>query len=491
MAQGSPVGGAPPLAMPMNLGLFSCCCANIGNHDLSVKKEPKREKIRPLLADLEGQFREFCGDDNQLNESELIRIWKKAAAQKVGKLTKEDESLIEDSCKIFFKRMDADTSGTVSYEEFVTFMMGASDEGGPGMAVDAFRKDVNKALKADPDALQKLITQFKSWDKNGDGKVSKDEMSMVLEEMRSSNAKHTDIKKMEKIKKEIFLHADIDGDGHLDLWEVMAYMLGRKRQPVEVLMYDVSKGFAAKWTPILMGKKVQAVHTGVLVYGSEYWCGGKIYRSDPPCTKCFGDPLKEYSAKEPLEASEQRPELPVIKMGYTFVTHDEFVQWMSKKIIPRYDREKYDLLTHSCNHYTNEAVTFLTGNPLPERIFDLQKAFLTPTVIAMRPFLNKYMCCFGDAHKSVDTKTKFSEDYMPEEREGDHTAMLTELAGTGEVILLTGLDIEGIDKDEQLVGTVTRHSGGTFDVKYFDPNLEKIVEAKDVSSKSVQRLTES
>eukprot|EP00959_Pyramimonas_sp_CCMP1952_P333113 6975284-Pyramimonas_sp.AAC.1 len=114
----------------------------------------------------------------------------------------------------------------------------------------------------------------------------------------------------------------------------MSYMLGRKKTPVEVLLYDVSKGFAQKWSKVLMGKTVQAAHTGVLVYNSEYWYGGDVYRSEPPCTKCFGEPLKQYSDSEPLEWSEQRPDLPVVRIGYTFVTHDEFVSWLAEKMVP-------------------------------------------------------------------------------------------------------------------------------------------------------------
>ena len=117
----------------------------------------------------------------------------------------------------------------------------------------------------------------------------------------------------------------------------------------------------------------QAVHTGVLVFGSEYWygvlllaigrwigvavspqehlqfscmnagdLGGKVFRSNPPCRKQFGEPLKqpwgielEQPVTESLSCvrftpsagaatrSEAVPELPVIRLGYTFVTHQD------------------------------------------------------------------------------------------------------------------------------------------------------------------------
>jgi hypothetical protein len=178
-------------------------------------------------------------------------------------------------------------------------------------------------------------------------------------------------------------------------------------------------------------------------------------------------------------------------LGYTFVTHDEFVAWMTENVVPRYSRETYDLLTHSCNHFTNEVVTFLTGNPLPDRIFELQKAFLTPTLISMRPFLNKYMCCFGDAQKKIDRSSGFAEDYMPQDRQENHEELISEVLGTGEMVVLTGLD--GLEKHDHVMGKINAVSkkGDKFDVTYFDPVQEKIVKKKGVAALKVRRVDAS
>jgi len=471
--------------------MFSFCCNPI---DLGSSLEPSREpkklqhKIRPLLTDLEAQFQENCGEDGKLDRAELEVIWKKVACRKVGKLSKEDEELIEHSCDDFFSQMDIYNDGYVSYEEFVAFMLG-TDETRAGLDMATWRKDINMSLSKNPQKLEEMIRQFKTWDKNGDGKVTKEELEEVLMDMHNSDeSNNNDIRRVERIKGEIFDVADVDGDGNVDLWEVMSYMLGRKKTPVEVLLYDVSKGLTEKWSKVLMGKTVRAAHSGVLAYNSEYWYGGGLYRSEPPCTKCFGEPLKQYSDSEPLEWSEQHPDLPVIKMGYTFVTHAEFVSWLAENMVPKYNRDTYDLLTHSCNHFTNEVVTFLTGNPLPDRIFELQKAFLTPKVIAWRPFLNKFMCCFGDAQKRIDASTGFAEDYMPEDRQENHDELISEVLGTGETVILTGLD--GLEKHDHVMGKINHISktDNKFDVTYFDPIQEKIVKKKGVDALKVRRL---
>jgi len=470
--------------------MFSCCCNPIDivtTLDSSAERKKIQHKIRPLLTDLETQFQENCGEDGRLDRAELGVIWKKVACRKVGKLSKEDEELIEHSCDAFFFQMDISNDGYVSYEEFITFMLG-TDEARAGLDMATWRNEINMSLKKNPKKLEEMIKQFKTWDKNGDGKVTKEELEEVLLDMHNSaESNNNDIRRVQKIKDDIFDVADVDGDGNVDLWEVMSYMLGRKKTPVEVLLYDVSSGFTEKWSKVLMGKTVRAAHTGVLAYNSEYWYGGGIYRSEPPCNKCFGEPLTQYSDSELLERSEQHPDLPVIKIGYTFVTHDEFVAWLAEKMVPLYDRERYDLLTHSCNHFTNQVVTFLTGNPLPDRIFELQKAFLTPTLIAMRPFLNKFMCCFGDAKKSIEASTGFAEDYMPEDRQESHDELISEVLGTGETVILTGLD--GLEKHDHVMGKINHMStkDNTFDVTYFDPIQEKIVKKKGVEALKVRR----
>merc|ERR1712178_262580 len=136
-------------------------------------------------------------------------------------------------------------------------------------------------------------------DKNGDGFVTPEEFDEYLHELEDMAQKETDpdksakcerkMAKVQGIKKQIFEEADVDKDGKIDLWEIMAHTLGRKKMPVEILLYDVSKGMADMLGGLLIGKKVAAVHSSCLAFGSEYWYGGQLFRSVPPCRKAFGE----------------------------------------------------------------------------------------------------------------------------------------------------------------------------------------------------------
>merc|ERR1719444_330607 len=100
-------------------------------------------------------------------------------------------------------------------------------------------------------------------------------------------------------------------------------------------------------------------------------------------------------------------------MGYTFVQHDEFIKFLKEKVIERYTGvEKYDMLTHSCNHFSDEVLNFLVGEGVPEHVLQMQKmANSGKNMKTMRPYLNKYLGGFsgeigGGDQLSVDSKVR-------------------------------------------------------------------------------------
>merc|ERR1712096_334882 len=66
-----------------------------------------------------------------------------------------------------------------------------------------------------------------------------------------------------------------------------------KNRPVDLVMYDLSKGLAG-WmrSALLSGQKWEAIwHTGVRVFGFEFWYGGDIIQA-PPEILAFGIPMR-------------------------------------------------------------------------------------------------------------------------------------------------------------------------------------------------------
>ncbi|XP_010940729.1 uncharacterized protein [Elaeis guineensis] len=121
---------------------------------------------------------------------------------------------------------------------------------------------------------------------------------------------------------------------------------------VTLNVYDLSQGLARQLSVTLLGKAIEAIwHTGVVVYGNEYYFGGGI-QCDPAGMTPYGTPLR------------------VIELGVTHVPKEVFEEYL-REIGPRYTAETYKLLSHNCNNFSNEVAQFLVGTTIPDYILNL------------------------------------------------------------------------------------------------------------------------
>jgi hypothetical protein len=55
---------------------------------------------------------------------------------------------------------------------------------------------------------------------------------------------------------------------------------------------------------------------------------------------------------------------------------------------PKYTAEKYHVIDHNCNNFTDDACEFLTGKPIPKRVLNQAKDLLeTPAGQMFKPYL--------------------------------------------------------------------------------------------------------
>ncbi|KAK1621140.1 hypothetical protein QYE76_026657 [Lolium multiflorum] len=121
---------------------------------------------------------------------------------------------------------------------------------------------------------------------------------------------------------------------------------------VSLNVYDLSNGLARQLSTSFLGKPIEAIwHTGVVVYGKEYFYGGGI-QSTPAGATQYGRPVR------------------VVDLGVTHLPREVFEDYL-RDIAPRYTAETYRLMTHNCNNFTNEAAQFLVGAGIPDYILSL------------------------------------------------------------------------------------------------------------------------
>eukprot|EP00906_Rhabdomonas_costata_P027614 RCo039181 len=143
---------------------------------------------------------------------------------------------------------------------------------------------------------------------------------------------------------------------------------------VQVHLYDLSRGLAARVSVPLLGRPLAAVwHSSVVVFGKEYYYEGGISCTVPGSTR-YGTPTQ------------------VLPVGETLLPMSVYELWTMEVEHARYSGGAYHILRNNCNHFTQEAVLFLTGKPLPESVGVVPTAFLQSSLgKAISPFIDEVM----------------------------------------------------------------------------------------------------
>lgn len=140
---------------------------------------------------------------------------------------------------------------------------------------------------------------------------------------------------------------------------------------VQLRIYDLSQGMARTMSPALLGKQIDGIwHTGIVVYGREYYFGGGIC-ADPPGTTPYGTPHS------------------IEIMGATDKSQAEFRDFLGS-ISPNFTFATYHLLDNNCNNFSDQCCRFLVGKSIPQYILDLpSEAMNSPLGPMIRPVIEQ------------------------------------------------------------------------------------------------------
>ncbi|KAG6968604.1 hypothetical protein JG687_00003672 [Phytophthora cactorum] len=143
---------------------------------------------------------------------------------------------------------------------------------------------------------------------------------------------------------------------------------------VTLHVYDLSHGMARQLSPALLGKTIDGVwHTGVLVFGKEYFFGGGGIQAMAP------ELVVQRYGMQPVRT---------ITLGETTQTQQQLEQFLRENSA-RFTDATYDLLRHNCNNFSDEVAKFLVGSGIPQYILDLpNEALNSPFGAMLRPMLD-------------------------------------------------------------------------------------------------------
>ncbi|CAK0798749.1 unnamed protein product, partial [Prorocentrum cordatum] len=166
----------------------------------------------------------------------------------------------------------------------------------------------------------------------------------------------------------------LDGDNKVTYAEFMAYCAGRRKSEVLLYMYDLTNGVAKPLSPWIVGDVLEGVwHTGVVVYGKEYYYSKDTVYANPGETS-FGVPDR------------------IVHLGSTLWRQDELHEHVSRELKPVFQRETYDVVRNNCNHFSDRVCMFLVRKHVPEEVLRQPDRLLQSNSVSMlRPALNWYL----------------------------------------------------------------------------------------------------
>jgi len=172
---------------------------------------------------------------------------------------------------------------------------------------------------------------------------------------------------------------------------------GNDTNVVKLAIYDLSRGMARSLSSQFLGPQysVEAIpHTGVVVFGQEYFYGGGIQSEDP----------LQFRASTGM-----RP-VQIVELGRTAASRTEFESWCRRQASPggKYDANSYDLLTRNCNDFANDAALRGLGmsRGVPQWVLDVPRRFLSsPMGQLVRPVLENMQLTgnIGGAHPIAES----------------------------------------------------------------------------------------
>ncbi|KFG44299.1 UBA/TS-N domain-containing protein [Toxoplasma gondii GAB2-2007-GAL-DOM2] len=191
----------------------------------------------------------------------------------------------------------------------------------------------------------------------------------------------------------------MEGQQDLTVIPPLSHQDADRRWAVQLRVYDISRGIARQMSPLLLGRQIDGIwHTGVVVYGIEYFYGGGVCTLPP----------------EEVERDYQMQPTCVVNMGFTTIdksTFDAFVEQIS----PRFTAATYDLLNWNCNHFTTELTQYLLSKPIPDYIrFQVQEVAQTPMGRMILPMLQRQQQDIQRVAAAMGRRTLWTQGESPQ-----------------------------------------------------------------------------
>lgn len=303
-----------------------------------------------------------------------------------------------------------------------------------------------KLANASSRALSQMTSLWMKMDTHCTGQVSSTDL---VEALQGAGLRKADA---EEQAKAMAFDMDGDGNGRAQYCDFVVRYLKLPCSEVCLYWYDLSNNWAKYISPLVLWYQECGIwHTGVVVFGREYYYSGRIYKGRPGATP-FGTPAK------------------IQRLGLTFKNVKEVEGYFYHKLDDNFTEANYDILEHNCNHFSDQAALFLLGQQIPEEIRQQPvRALQAPMMRLVRPLLNQWL-----GRVEGDSTMAETDEAIHERLKGGKSALETIPRGSSKYSV-------DLMKDSVLMyhppgnpkpspaKVVQQHDDGSFDIVWYGP----------------------
>lgn len=291
--------------------------------------------------------------------------------------------LVELATSSLVERMSLVTNGWVNREEWIHYwflLRAAPSEFALRIVQDGLRKYVSGSRE-----IGDLVERFVDADTEREGEISPTSMSAVCRRYLSQRMWRATLPGAKRWLERADENegSDHDEDMTLNYFEFIAQLIGREQEDVWLFQYDITAGRVQWAAPLVLGQKMEGIwHTGVVAFGREYWYGGEVFESVPGTTP-FGKPkYKNY-------------------LGRTLYNKGELADKIRYHLAGEYSPQAYDVLSHNCNHFSDDVAMFLCHEHIPDEVRLQPEQFVNSVAAAaIRRLFNDWLGGFGESVKA-------------------------------------------------------------------------------------------
>lgn len=301
----------------------------------------------------------------ELMKGELADIWIEAVQKEFGEEVEDAEKAkILVKLGVVFASLGRDRIGSkLTVDEWIHHSLLLIYPPGHSVKTAIGRELANNRSSV----LSSLVKEWLALDKTSNGRVLCTELEETLKNAAGWSWDAEEAKA---------LMYDMDGDGFASVCycDFAAKYLRLNFSEVCLSWYDLTGGWSKYISPLLLWHQEGGIwHTGIVIYGREYYYSGRIFRGRPGATP-FGMPTK------------------IQRLGLTIKTAEEFRSHLSRTLDQEFTEVRYDVLDWNCNHFTDKVAVYLLEQQIPDEIrLQPERAMNAPMVKMLRPMLNQWL----------------------------------------------------------------------------------------------------